>query len=441
MVQQRESGINKSSMKVLWFSESPSLASRAVNVSGVGRGWIESLEEKLTQMDDIELAIGFLNGAERSGIRQFKIGNTKYYSIPNGKGKWKAHLDRHFTLFNDEKIINHSLEIVEDFKPDVIQVFGTEDVFGLIAGKTNIPVIVHIQGLLTVYTRKWYSSGISKWDLIKRTPLKQLLRANTLMHDFTYYKKRAKREKKVFSTVKNYIGRTDWDRRVCKVLSPGSRYFFGSEMLRKPFYEAKWGKAPQSSKILISTIQANIYKGLETVLETAAILKNTEGLQFKWLIAGIAEGDPIVTLFEKKLNIICKDNNIFLLGRLKAEELLMQELSADVFVHPSHIDNSPNSVCEAMILGMPVIATYTGGTGSLLEDRKEGILIQDGDPFSLAGAILDLFENFQLASELGNNARSRAIERHNPDTIVNDLVEVYSKVACFKKETSALEVS
>jgi glycosyltransferase involved in cell wall biosynthesis len=81
-----------------------------------------------------------------------------------------------------------------------------------------------------------------------------------------------------------------------------------------------------------------------------------------------------------------------------------------------------------MVLGMPVIATYTGGTGSLLEDKKEGILIQDGDAYSMAGAVLEVVSNPGYAAELGKNARIRARERHNPDTITNDLISIYSKI-------------
>lgn len=413
-------------MKVLWFTESPSLAATSLNVAGVGRGWIESLEERIRKIKNIDLAIAFIHNEDK--IRKFNVEDAKYYSIPNSKGRWKSHIDRHFTVFDDKKLIDHSLEIVNDFKPDIIQIFGTEDAFGLIADKVNVPVIIHIQGLLTVYTKKWYPPGISKWDLIRNTPVIQMLRANTLMHDYTYYKKRAAREQKIFKAAKYYIGRTDWDKRVADVLSPGSKYFFGSEILRRAFYAKEWMKKPENSKTIVSTIQANIYKGLETVLETASILKNRNNVDFKWVIAGISPNDNIVSLFEKKFKKKFKENNIILAGKLKAEELLNLELSADIFLHPSHIDNSPNSVCEAMLLGMPIISTYTGGTGSLLADRKEGILIQDGDPYSMAGAILELLNQPAYARELGQNARKVALERHDPDNIVNNLLSIYESL-------------
>jgi glycosyltransferase involved in cell wall biosynthesis len=95
---------------------------------------------------------------------------------------------------------------------------------------------------------------------------------------------------------------------------------------------------------------------------------------------------------------------------------------------PSHIENSPNNLCEAMILGMPCIATFVGGTGSLLNDGHEGILIQDGDPWSMAGAIVELKEEFDRAISMGEHARKRALIRHDKDRIASELQGIYSNI-------------
>jgi glycosyltransferase involved in cell wall biosynthesis len=109
-------------------------------------------------------------------------------------------------------------------------------------------------------------------------------------------------------------------------------------------------------------------------------------------------------------------------------------LKADIFVHPSHIENSPNSLCEAMLLGMPVIATAVGGVLSMLNDKQEGILIQDGDPYSMAGAVLELIANRNYAKKLGLNARSKAMEKHDPDKIANQLMTAYFSVLSQNKD-------
>jgi glycosyltransferase involved in cell wall biosynthesis len=78
-----------------------------------------------------------------------------------------------------------------------------------------------------------------------------------------------------------------------------------------------------------------------------------------------------------------------------------------------------------MLLGMPIIATFSGGIPSIITDKKECLLVQDGDPFALAGAILELIKDQDYAQRLGDNARERALVRHNPNRIVNELLGTY----------------
>lgn len=120
--------------------------------------------------------------------------------------------------------------------------------------------------------------------------------------------------------------------------------------------------------------------------------------------------------------------NVKLQGRIDAEQLSCLLADSDIYVHVSHIENSPNSVCEAMLVGMPVIASYSGGTGSMLENEKEGILVQDGDPYVYAGAIVHLFQHFDFAKQLGKSARVKAVERHDPQRIANQLLDAYHNI-------------
>lgn len=413
-------------MKVLWFTVSPSLAAGYLNIPVAGRGWIESLQERIKAIEGIELGVAFVHGKKE--VNKFTYENATYYALPSKGGRIKKFIDRHFTNLNDKELIEYCIEAVNDFKPDVIHIFGTEEAFGLISDKIKVPVVIHLQGLLTVYEKKWFPPGIGRFDLLKSSTILDIIRANTIIKHYKYFNKASRRERQIFKAGKYFIGRTDWDRRITAVLAPDAEYFFGSEILRKDFYSQKWSCPNNETKIFTSTIQANIYKGLETVLECGILLKNLNKFNFKWIIAGISNEDKIVKIFEKKSGKRFADYNIILSGKLNAADLISTQLSANIFIHPSHIDNSPNSVCEAMVLGMPIIATYTGGTGSLLADKKEGILIQDGDAYSMAGAILELINDPKFAAELGKNASIRAIERHNPSTITNDLLSVYSKM-------------
>ena len=158
------------------------------------------------------------------------------------------------------------------------------------------------------------------------------------------------------------------------------------------------------------------------------MLKRYSGIGFEWSIAGYDGQDKWVKIAEKLTNIKSKEVNVVLKGLLDAPELSELLVDSDLYLQVSHIENSPNSVCEAMLVGMPVIASFSGGTASLLDNGLEGILVQDGDPYVLAGAVVELSKRFDLAKKYGENARRRALARHNRERISSCLADVYNKI-------------
>jgi len=224
------------------------------------------------------------------------------------------------------------------------------------------------------------------------------------------------------------MGRTAWDKGIISVSSPGSFYYHCDEILRKAFYSHQWDKKQESGKILFSTIQGNIYKGLDIILLTSELLNQKFGGNSEWRIAGVDNDEEAVTLWDKVKRKKFSENRVFFLGRMSVANLITELLSADLFIHPSYIDNSPNSVCEAMLLGMPVISTGSGGTSSLITDRQDGMLIHPGDPYGLTALVIELFSNPKFTYSLGKNARIKALERHDPGNILRQLFSIYEQV-------------
>lgn len=395
-------------MKVLWFTNTPSLAAGALNSGNVGGSWIEALEMNINKIDGIELGIAFKWKAPKD--YSLHIGKTTYFILSHSgrKNKFSRLIRRWQHSIGDQNALQSYLNIIDEFKPDIIHIFGTESDFGLIIQKTAIPCIIHIQGNLTMCTYKWFS-GISFWDTLKHSKKGRLLKGYGLLHDYFVTKKEAEREKQIFKNCHYFMGRTIWDKCLAQCLSPGSVYFHCDEIMREEFYLQQWKKKLSGDFTIISVLRGNIYKGLETILKCQMILSKTEaGKNVIWKIAGLEKNDEIVYLTEKAAKSNLHNNRVILLGKLRTEKLIEEMKNADLFVHPSHIDNSPNGVCEAMLLGMPVIASYVGGIPSLIEDKKEGLLVSDGDPYSLAGAIIELFGNRNYAVELRGTCKTKS---------------------------------
>lgn len=416
-------------MRVLWFTNTPSLASEVLNDKNNIGGWIASLEKEVYKSEEVELSVAFHFGYSEK--RQFNIEKTKYFSFPFrvlSKGHRMGTFSRWKHKIEPAADVNFYLEIIEQFKPDIIHIFGTEQAFGLIIDEVDVPVVIQIQGNLSVCEKKWFS-GLSSCEILLHSKIKTILYAYGIWHQTFALKKRAKRERILMRNCKYIIGRTDWDRRISKILSPSSKYYHCEELLRNEFYLTKRWQKPVEEKIrLVTTISTMAYKGLEAILETSQLLKQNSFFEYEWIIAGIKGTEEIVRIIESTYKLRFADQNISFRGSLSAEKLISELSQAHIYIHPSHIENSPNSVCEAMILGMPVIATYAGGTPSIVSNGVDGLLVQDGDPYAMAGAILELVQDNELMLSLADNAYNTAIVRHNKKDVSEGLVEIYKKI-------------
>jgi glycosyltransferase involved in cell wall biosynthesis len=103
-------------------------------------------------------------------------------------------------------------------------------------------------------------------------------------------------------------------------------------------------------------------------------------------------------------------------------------LKSHVFVQTSSIENSPNSLGEAMLLGMPCVASSVGGTADMLRDKEEGFLYRFDDEKMLVKYITDIFEHDKLAIELGKKAKQHANNTHNRLKNTECIINIYKEL-------------
>jgi glycosyltransferase involved in cell wall biosynthesis len=418
--------LEESLMKVLWFSNTPANSDEHFNtqLSGTG-GWLKSLDKAI--QEKVDLHVAFYHNKD---IDSFRYGNATYHPIKKHKNLFGKSRSRLFNEIIDTEHLDIYLNLINRIKPDIIDIHGTENPFGAIITKTEIPVITTIQGNITVYLYKFCHGIERKYLNVKNMDvfnIKSLILPAAFKNSRNRFVKMQRREEKNLNPCKYIIGRTSWDKRISRILAPGRIYFHNDRIFRDSFYLAKWNPNNNKNLILHTTSGNTFYKGFETLC-LALYELNKLGIDCEWRVAGIKGEDLIVKVVKKKLGEKFPKKNLTLLGSLTENLLVERLLEADIYVMPSHIENSPNNLCEAMILGMPCIATFAGGTGSLLKDGEEGILIQDGDPWVMAGAVLEIKDNYDNAVVMGQNARKRAIIRHDREKISNGLVEIYSEI-------------
>jgi glycosyltransferase involved in cell wall biosynthesis len=318
-------------------------------------------------------------------------------------------------------------QAISEFEPDIVQIFGSENPFGLIISEHGIPAIIHIQGYLQVWQGKWFT-GITKWEQYVYADIKDLLLMSGSYHEFNLFKKRAERESVILKNCRYFMGRTEFDKRLLSLFSPSSGYFHCEEFIRRIFFEKKWNVSLNNEVTCFSILKGTSYKGIDLLVETLMILQTHSARSFKFKICGVSSDEEITRMLKKKYKNQINLLNLEFLGKLNGSEMVEQLCSSNFYIHPSYIENSPNSVCEAMALGMPVISTNVGGVSSLINDNVDGILVQEGEPYSLSAAVINLTNNYEYAKLLGENARKRAILRHDPEKIVNRLLDIYKTI-------------
>ncbi len=92
------------------------------------------------------------------------------------------------------------------------------------------------------------------------------------------------------------------------------------------------------------------------------------------------------------------------------------------------MDNSPNSVAEAMASGVPVIASDVGGIPSMIENGATGLLIQPENHHQLAEAIILLLQDEAQRKRLASRAKRVALQRHFPSEVAQKTMDVYKDI-------------
>ncbi|MDD4606385.1 MAG: glycosyltransferase family 4 protein, partial [Dysgonamonadaceae bacterium] len=219
----------------------------------------------------------------------------------------------------------------------------------------------------------------------------------------------------------------------------------GEELLREPFYNKKWSiKDCTRYRVFISS-SAYPIKGFHVLLKAAAILKdkypniqivsplsdlNLKSVKFKdYLIA-----EDYSNYLKKEIRRLNLEDNLVLLKRLNDEEMSNEFTKAHLFVLSSFVENSPNSLGEAMMIGTPSIVTPVGGVMSIVKDEKSALFFPSGDYSMLAYQISRVFEDDALAINLSENAKLIASIRHDVNKTTEQYKQIYSNVIKLHKD-------
>ena len=180
-----------------------------------------------------------------------------------------------------------------------------------------------------------------------------------------------------------------------------------------------------NSDLIIGTL-ANFYKtkGLEYLIEAFNILTTSYKLpatSYQLIIIG--DGELRAELENLIANYGLKDR-IILLG--KKENAARYLKAFDIYVCSSVKEGFPYSILEAMAAGLPIVSTNVGGIPEMIQNQKNGLLIEPKNPSELATSIKFLIENPELANQLGNQAKITVKEKFSIKKMIEKTFSQYN---------------
>ena len=379
-----------------------------------------------------EVEVGLATIFECSSLLCHEADGVKMYAVP---------VDRKGGLYQYKKTDNIELwkQIAEAFQPDILHIWGSEMTHGLCAmsAMPNVPAVVYLQGLMAqIY--KHDEAGISFLEKLRFITIRDIIEAKGIHASNHFEKKRAEIERLIISNVKNVILENDWSEINCKVISPDCRIFHSLLPINRRFASYEW-KADEMEPHTIFTVAGGYpIKGHHILLKALAIIKRWYP-DVKLYIPGynpLNDDKGLRKLFTRGYtryvkNLIKKNNlsnNIFYTGKLSMNEMATYMSKCNVFAMPSAIENHSSTLIEAMMVGAPCVTSYVGGVANYLRHGENGFMYRFDEPETLAGYVMRLFEDSELAARIGRIAMEESRKDRLTINISDDFVNAYTGI-------------
>ena len=394
-----------------------------------GGGWVKNLVNGL-RLEKVNLYSLFVTSLVND-VTSNVVNGVNYIAVPD-YSKSKSDNEKRFeTIFK---------KLIRDIQPDLVHIIGTEREYNYAMFKAfDNPnrVIISLTGLIT-FCAQHYLGHIDRKELRKRT-IGDILRRWGPLQEQKEFLDGSVFEQKLLKEAKYVFGRTSWDKECSLSINPSLQYVHCGEIVNPVFYGKKW-KIDSCERHTIFVSQASYpLKGFHILLDalpsilskypdTRVIVAGYDMFDSSSFIAKIKRTTYANYLLKKIKKLGIDKNCVQFTGCLESKQMLEQYLRANVFVLPSAIENSSNSLGEAMLVGTPCVAANVGGVPDMLEHGANGLLYPSNEPNKLAEHVLNIFENDVLANDLSSKAKIKATKMFNKEDIIKTTIDTYNRI-------------
>jgi glycosyltransferase involved in cell wall biosynthesis len=300
--------------------------------------------------------------------------------------------------FNSNKKFKN---LLDEFRPDAIFV-DRQRHFGLEAAKTDIPLLVHLRG------NYWAEMNTAKETLYKSFP------KNIAINKWEEIGSKCFENSKVILPICKYlenIVKEHYPRKPTSVLYQGIE--------PENWYPTNGMKLKHPCVGLVQS--AVIWGKTHEMLMLKIVLESMPKIHFYWAGDGPYR-DKILAELEKF-------DNFHWLGNLEYPGKVRDFLTEiDIYALISGIDMSPLTLLEAQLMEKPVIATNVGGIPELIEDGKNGFLIEKGDYQELINKINLILNDPALGKLLGKTGKDYVSNNFHWKKIADDFIKILKNI-------------
>ena len=425
-------------MKILWLVNiiMPELAEHLGGKPSVFGGWLTGAE-KAVRCSEHDLVI-CTTDSDRTRCGRFEIGGVIYYIVPEG----------------DVPSMQAAFRpILEQEKPDVVHLYGTEfeHTWALASLVDPEKALVSVQGLVSYYAEHVYG-GVPA-TIARDTWLHRLLRrlnkgGTSIDQQRQSYLARAQAEIETLKRVRYVNGGTAWGDGCAKLVQPDVKILPCELILRESYYDGRIWNLDKIERHSIFTIYTYPIKGFDMFLR---------GL--RWIVQHYPDTHVYVAGncckyrryrgIKKKIMDLAPDydwyvqglieeynlkKNITFLGFLNEEQMHEQLLKSHVFVSASAIENHSTALGEAMISGVPSVASCVGGLQEMIDHGKDGFLYPFNETYMMAEYVCQIFGNDEMARTVSQNGHDHASRTYDKEQNCKDLLNMYETITNAVKE-------
>ena len=389
-------------------------AAQSLNVDVCGfPSWVEAAYHHLEDHKDdlgLEISVAFPSSGP---VRQGRLGNSVVATFPS------------VMPGRERKSLSSMIATIKLANPSLVHIFGTENPHASTAAQAcvrlGLPFVVGLQGLSSTIGHH-YLSGLPAKVSYGLT-LRDVVRRDSIARQASKYARGAEAEGNTIRLARHVIGRTTWDKAVAQHWNPEAKYYQVPETLRREFYAQAWDVSKAQRHSIFMSQGHYPIKGLHFVLQALHyVIRRYPDTEL--VVAGAPPRGPSVigrlrqTSYGRYIWNLIKQlqlaDHVRFIGIQNVASMVSQYLRAHVFVSASSVENESNSLSEALLLGVPAVASYVGGVTDRVQHGATGFYYQHDAPYMLAYFIAQIFENDSLALSLSRCGRSASLRLNDP---------------------------